>query len=334
MWQALETKARFITQVMTGQSAVRRAEDIGGQELSYAEVKAIASGNPAVLTLAEADAELQRLAVLRKNHADEQYIARRSLRELPATITRLESRVSGLTADMATLAAHARDPIRIGGHAYAEDEAMKALGRQLNSIPANAHETRRYPIGGYRGLDFGLVVHPHAAPEVYLEGETTRYGPLSCDAGPRAVLNALDRLSGGYDKQAQTARQDLAIAEGQLRDYDSRLGAPFAHEAYLAELTSARDRLKASLAGSTPEPGAKLLPPAHEIADQIKAPNPPIASNPHRNGLPISAPQRPRSRLPPVSAAGSICRRPPSPCSSLSNPHPRRSPSLSFSALT
>ena len=61
MWQALETKARFIGQVMTGESGVRQAEDIGGQELSYAEVKAIASGNPAVLTLAEADAELQRL---------------------------------------------------------------------------------------------------------------------------------------------------------------------------------------------------------------------------------------------------------------------------------
>ena len=75
MWQALETKARFISQVMTGESAVRRAEDIGGQELSYAEVKAIASGNPAVLTLAEADAELQRLAVLKKNHTDEQYLA-------------------------------------------------------------------------------------------------------------------------------------------------------------------------------------------------------------------------------------------------------------------
>ena len=66
MWQALETKARFIAQVMAGDCAARRAEDIGGQELSYAEVKAIASGNPAVLTLSEADAELQRLAVLRR----------------------------------------------------------------------------------------------------------------------------------------------------------------------------------------------------------------------------------------------------------------------------
>src|SRR5262249_13006420 len=67
MWQALETKARFIGQVMTGDNALRRADDVGGHELSYAEVKAIASGNPAVLTLAEADAELQRLAILKRN---------------------------------------------------------------------------------------------------------------------------------------------------------------------------------------------------------------------------------------------------------------------------
>src|SRR3954465_15420002 len=72
MWQGLETKARFTPQVMTGDNAARRAEDVGGQELSYAEVKAIASGNPAVLTLAEADAEVQRLNVLRKGHLDEQ----------------------------------------------------------------------------------------------------------------------------------------------------------------------------------------------------------------------------------------------------------------------
>src|SRR5262249_40680786 len=86
MWQALETKAKFINQVITGNTALRQAEDIGGQELSYAEVKAIASGNPAVLTLAEAVAELQRLTVLKKNHLDEQFIARRSVKELPGTI--------------------------------------------------------------------------------------------------------------------------------------------------------------------------------------------------------------------------------------------------------
>ena len=77
---------------------MRRAEDIGGQELSYAEVKAIASGNPAVLTLAEADAELQRLTVLKKQHTDEQYLARRKQRELPGDIARLQRRIDALTA--------------------------------------------------------------------------------------------------------------------------------------------------------------------------------------------------------------------------------------------
>src|SRR2546421_12839644 len=107
MWQALETKARFSAQVMTGSNAARRAEDIGGQELSYAEVKAIASGNPAVLTLAEADAELQRLTLLKKQHLDEQYVARRSVRDLPGTITALSERLSKLTTDQATALAHA-----------------------------------------------------------------------------------------------------------------------------------------------------------------------------------------------------------------------------------
>src|SRR6266487_1026631 len=93
MWQALETKARFISQVITGDNAARRAEDIGGQELSYAEVKAIASGNPAVLTLAEADAELQRLTLLSRNHLDEQYVARRNVRNLPGAIADLSERL-------------------------------------------------------------------------------------------------------------------------------------------------------------------------------------------------------------------------------------------------
>jgi hypothetical protein len=268
MWQALETKARFIAQVMTGESAVRRAEDIGSQELSYAEVKAIASGNPAVLTLAEADAELQRLAILKKNHADEQYVARRSLRELPETIGRLTRRIGALTQDLATLTARAEYPITIGDHTYAEQDAAKALAKPLNALPDTVQQIRRYPLGAYRGLTFGLELHPHTAPDAFLEGATTRHAALARDAGPRAVLNALDRLVGGYEAQLATAQKDLGIAEGQLRDYQARLGKPFAHDAYLAELTHLRDELKALLSGSAPEPEH---PPAGEIAGRIQA---------------------------------------------------------------
>jgi hypothetical protein len=113
--------------VLTGDSTVRQAEDIGAQELSYAEVKAIASGNPAVLTLAEADAALHRLHVLQKHHADEQYLARRQLRALPGDIERLERRQAGLTQDITTAETHATALVTIGTRPYSRPDALEAL---------------------------------------------------------------------------------------------------------------------------------------------------------------------------------------------------------------
>jgi N12 class adenine-specific DNA methylase len=271
MWQALETKARFISQVITGNNSARRAEDIGGQELSYAEVKAIASGNPAVLTLAEADAELQRLNLLKKNHLDEQYVARRSVRDLPGTIASLNERLSKLTADEATATARADEPIRIGSRTYSREDAPAILADQLDHLPRNVRETTRVPIGTYRGLRFGLVLHPQWAPDVYLEGATVRQDTLSRDHhGPRAILNALERLAGGYGSECVRLRQDLAIAESQLRDYRERLGKPFPHENYLSELTGLRDQLKAGLSATAHESSDDKGPGVSELADQIK----------------------------------------------------------------
>ena len=272
MWQALETKARFIGQVMTGDNASRRAEDVGGQELSYAEVKAIASGNPAVLTLAEADAELQRLTLLRRNHLDEQYVARRSVRDLPGRIAATNERLAHLTADEATAADHARDPITVGNRAWPREDALSVLGRRLAALPSSVREPTRVPVGTYRGLGFGLVLHSQFPADVYLEGATTRRSTLSRDhQGPRAVLNALERLAAGYAADGDRVRQDLAIAESQLRDYQARLGQPFAHDAYLSELTTLRDQLKAALSGPAPESGTEPQPGVVELAERIKA---------------------------------------------------------------
>ncbi len=272
MWQALETKARFIAQVITGDNAARRAEDIGGQVLSYAEVKAIASGNPAVLTLAEADAELHRLTILKKNHADEQYIARRSLRELPGTIAELSQRLSDLTADMETAAAHAEDPMTIGDRTAVREDAAAILGERLDTVPHLVAEMRRVSLGTYRGLRFGLVLHPQFAPDLYLEGAITRRSMLSREHhGPRAILNALDRLAGAYESECARVRQDFAIAEAQLRDYQARLGMPFSHESYLSQLAALRDQLKTGLSEAAPDPTTEPLPTVSELAEQIKA---------------------------------------------------------------
>jgi N12 class adenine-specific DNA methylase len=271
MWQALETKARFIGQVITGDNAARKAEDIGGQELSYAEVKAIASGNPAVLTLAEADAELQRLTLLKKNHLDEQYVARRSVRDLPATIAGMSDRLNKLTTDQQSVTDHAGDPITIGGRTPAREDISDVLGGKLDALPRNIRDTSRVPLGIYRGLRFGIVLHPEFPASVFVEGTIGRQSQLSREhQGPRAVLNALERLADGYDSECARLRQDLAIAESQLRDYQARLGRPFVHERYLAELTSLRDELKARLSVTGHEPSVEEGPSVSELSDRIK----------------------------------------------------------------
>jgi hypothetical protein len=270
MWQALETKARFISQVITGDNALRRAEDLGGQELSYAEVKAIASGNPAVLTLAEADAELQRLSVLKKNHADEQYLARRNLKELPATITRLSERLATLSKDMATATARQADRIIIGKRTCSREDVMEVLSNSLDALPMKVSNTQRFPLGQYRGLRFGVILHPQYAPDAYLEGAMTRTDALSREHhGPRAVLNAVERLANGYRLECESTRKDLGIAEAQLRDYQARFGKPFSHDAYLSELTALRDQLKVGLSATAQQP--EEGPTTAEIAEQIKA---------------------------------------------------------------
>ncbi|HLJ95434.1 MAG TPA: DEAD/DEAH box helicase family protein [Gemmataceae bacterium] len=272
MWQALETKARFIGQVITNENALRRAEDIGGQELSYAEVKAIASGNPAVLTLAEADAELQRLTLLKKNHLDEQYVARRSVRDLPGTIASLGERLSKLSTDAATATAHAGDSVTIGKRSWSREDAPAVLADQLDHLPRHVRDTTRVPLGIYRGLRFGMVLHPQFPPDVYLEGAIARQSTLSRDhQGPRAVLNALERLLSGYGSDIARVRQDLAIAESQLRDYRDRLGKPFLHDAYLNELTSLRDQLKAGLSATAHDSGDETGPSVSDLAERIKA---------------------------------------------------------------
>jgi hypothetical protein len=169
-------------------------------------LKAIASGNPAVLTLAEADAELQRLSVLKKNHADEQYLARRSVRDLPESIGRLSQRLASLTADQATLTAHAGDPLTIGSRGAGRDEAMGLLAQALDHLPT-VREERRVPLGIYRGLAFGLVLHPQFAPELYLEGAIRRQGRCRASITGRAPSSTPSTAWPGAGSSASPSRQ-------------------------------------------------------------------------------------------------------------------------------
>src|SRR5581483_10740442 len=152
-------------------------------------------------------------------------------------------------ADQQAVTAHAGDRIRVGQQSVPPEDVIDVLGQHLGSLRLLVRQPQRVPLGTYRGLHFGLVVQTQAPPDAYLQGAATRHAMLSRDHhGPRAVLNAIERLAGEYTFECERLAQDLAIAEAQLRDYQARLDMPFAYEGYLSALTDLRDQLRLGLA--------------------------------------------------------------------------------------
>jgi len=214
---------------------------------------------------------LQRLTLLKKNHLDEQYVARRRVRDLPGYIIDLDERLTQLTSDEAMATTHATDRITIGNRSWPPADAPGVLASQLSTLPKYVRETTRVPLGTYRGLRFGMILHPQFPPDVYLEGATTCRDTLLRDhRGARAVLNALERLASTYGSECARVRQDLAIAESQLHDYQASLGKPFLHDAYLSDLTKLRDQLKAGLSATASEQVDEAKSTVADLAEKIK----------------------------------------------------------------
>jgi hypothetical protein len=148
---------------------------------------------------------------------------------------------------------------------------LEVLGTRLQALPALISQTLTVPLGVYRGLRFGIVLHPHSAPEVTVEGALTRSAPLSREFhGPRAILNALERLVSGYEAERDTTAREVSIAQGQQRDYEARLGAGFAHAGYLEELTTLRNQLEAALSSNTQQVSEEPLAAVGNIVQRIK----------------------------------------------------------------
>jgi hypothetical protein len=207
--------------------------------------------------------------------------------------------LSKLTADQSTATTNANALTRIGNRPCGREDLPAVLSGKLDALPRNVRVTTSVPIGIYRGLRFGLVLHPQFPSDVYLEGSVTRQSGLSRDhQGPRAVLNALERLANAYGSECVQVRQDLTIAEAQLRDYQARLGKPFAHNAYLSDLTSLRDQLKAGLSASSHESGSESVPSISELAEKIKS----LKTANSIEGTPQRARQKHSSAEEPVTA--------------------------------
>src|SRR5436190_12028837 len=133
MWQTLETKQRFIQQVMSGNVTVREAEDLEGGALSFAEIKAIASGNPLVMEKVRIDTEVRRLDMLRASHLNQQYEIGRMVSDLPKRIEQSREYYTGLLEDISTRNANTADEfsMTVDGHVYSGKNAREEAGEVL-----------------------------------------------------------------------------------------------------------------------------------------------------------------------------------------------------------
>ena len=276
MWQTLETKAKFIAQAMSGDAGTRRADDIGAAELSFAEVKAIASGNPAMLVLAEMELDLRQLTLLRRAHLRDQGEIREKLETLPKRITQAEARITELEADVARRRDTRGDvfSMTVDGRqvAASRDKTLRqsadlalalAVARASNEIRSSAasatHE--RYlntKIGELGGLDVILESRPHAEGNrfrIMIEGSGSYQvaqidSPKSC---PPLVQKLEHRLK-SLDRDLAAERASLSAMNSDLARYQERKGASFASEDSYQALGPMRDRLKQLLRIQENEP--------------------------------------------------------------------------------
>lgn len=231
MWQTLETKARFISQVMIGDATMRKAEDVDSTALSYAEVKAIASGNPMVLEKAQVDAEVIRLSRLKRQHMDSVYSIRSRIRGIDDQIKRTFRFIEKLEQDIA-----ARKPTR--GDLFSMTIGKKSFtdrieaGRKLVFIGAalkTYEETKE--IGTVAG--FGISMRNLGARvELRIHGKNDYEATVS--DSPQGTIASIEHALGSLEKYLEEAREKPPQFEKQREQLDSHGGQAFEHEEKLA----------------------------------------------------------------------------------------------------
>ena len=241
MWQTLETKARFIAQVMKGDKGLRSLEDVELAALSYAEVKALASGNPLVVEKAGLDAEVAKLSTLFSVWRNQRWDNQREVGNLPMLIEALERRIGLIELDAAAVVQQsmASVTVELNGRRFdGADEVGQALrecvkaekaGQQRASISAER------AVGRFGGLTLNIEDSQIAGVPAYHLSGHCRYPAQSYQTGPglvSALLSALDSVA----EQLGAAKAQLAAWRKRLEDLRIELERPFEHEARLAEL--------------------------------------------------------------------------------------------------
>lgn len=244
MWQTLETKARFIAQVMIGDATMRKAEDVDATALSYAEVKAIASGNPMVIEKAQVDAEVIRLNRLRRQHMDSQHSIRLRIKSAEHNITIEEKFVANLQRDLTTRTPTRGDDFTMTIDGQHFDERIEA-GRQLVFIGAALkpmQSTRK--IGSIAG--FPISLHRlDARIELRIHGKNTYQATVS--DSPQGTISSLEHALGEFESQQAESKENLKRLEKRIEELKTQLEAPFEHKEKLESAEKRQQEIVAAL---------------------------------------------------------------------------------------
>ena len=272
LFQTLENKQRFISQIMTSKSPVRSCEDVDEQALSYAEIKALCAGNPLIKEKMDLDVQVAKLKVLKADHQSQKFrLQDKLLTKFPADIQEANAHIAGLKADAQLAAAHPQGKeefcgMVIKGVTYDE---KKNAGERLVLACSELPNAEEKVIGSYRGFELSLRFDAFRTEyQALLKGQRKYTVPLGTD--PLGNIIRLDNSLNNFPERITAAENELATLHQQQAAAQIEVEKPFPQEEELAEKSARLAELNAQL-----DVDEKSHEPEQEEEEQKDAPRRP-----------------------------------------------------------
>ncbi len=237
LWQTVENKQRFISQIMTSKSPVRSCDDVDETALSFAEIKALCAGDPRIKERMDLDVDVARLKLMKADHQSKQYhLEDQLLKTFPEEIEKNKGFITGLEADMATLAAHPHPEDGFAGMEVRGDTLTdkENAGAALLDACKEVKGSDPVSVGSYRG--FAMSVSFDAFRQEYmllLKGEMTHRTALGTD--PRGNLTRIDNALAQMPQRLEAVKNQLDNLYQQQAAAKAEVGKPFAQEQELRD---------------------------------------------------------------------------------------------------
>ena len=249
LFQTLENKQRFISQIMTSKSPVRSCEDVDEQALSYAEIKALCAGNPLIKEKMDLDVQVAKLKVLKADHQSQKFrLQDKLLTKFPADIRETNAYIAGVKADAQLAAAHPQVQegfcgMTIKGVTYDE---KKTAGERLVLACSELPNAEEKVIGSYRGFELSLRFDTFRSEyQAILKGQR-RY-PVALGTDPLGNIIRLDNSLNNFPERINSAENELATLHQQQAAAQIEVEKPFPQEEELAEKSARLAELNAQL---------------------------------------------------------------------------------------